>query len=167
MPYSDYESYISSTRWERRKTAYYSRYPRRCRACDSSENIHLHHHTYKRMGHEIDSDLVPLCEPCHVLVHKHHRSRDWDLTRATSDFLRLYGASLRVSTGTRPDKKDKTRTPLAPGMRVVVVGQSLALSWARGKEATVITAGDISRVEVDGHPGSRLAVTNKTIRRIR
>ena len=31
--------------------------------------VQLHHMTYERLGHELDSDLAVLCPKCHDLVH--------------------------------------------------------------------------------------------------
>lgn len=30
----------------------------------------LHHRTYDRLGHEHFADLVPLCRPCHTVLHR-------------------------------------------------------------------------------------------------
>lgn len=102
----NYEDYIRSKRWERRRVAYFAKFPRACRACGSKTQIHLHHHTYKRMGNEMDEDLVPLCEGCHTLCHQYHRANSgMSLTRATGEFLKLHGAVLRP----KPVKATKKR----------------------------------------------------------
>jgi hypothetical protein len=36
---------------------------------DYVQKIVLHHCTYENIGREKDSDLVPLCEDCHDLLH--------------------------------------------------------------------------------------------------
>jgi len=90
-----YEDYITSTRWEKRKAAYYANHERLCVACKCTEDIHLHHHTYKRLGNEMDDDLVPLCQDCHGQVHRLHKEKGGTLTRATTAFLKLHDATLR------------------------------------------------------------------------
>lgn len=150
-----YDRYIKSAKWDRRKLAYYAKYSKVCRACGTRREIHLHHHTYRRMRHELDEDLVPLCQQCHELCHKHHRDHPtWSLTKATGDFLRLNGATLR------PAKKKKIRQtrrpkpvpppPLKPGIitreeaakilgvpvRVMPRGDSCGLT-GRFRESTV------------------------------
>jgi hypothetical protein len=83
-----YDTYITSKKWERRRVAYYAKYAKVCRACKTKEKIHLHHHTYVRMGNEHDDDLVPLCEQCHDLVHQLHRSASGvSLTAATRKLI--------------------------------------------------------------------------------
>ena len=69
-----YDRYMASQRWERRKAAYWSRHRKVCASCHSTEDIHLHHHTYARFEHEDDDDFTPLCDPCHTAVHILHRS---------------------------------------------------------------------------------------------
>lgn len=69
----EYEAYITSPIWSRRRTAFFSKHPKVCSACGSKEQIHLHHHTYDRIGgQELDADLVPLCQECHNLVHRYY-----------------------------------------------------------------------------------------------
>lgn len=101
-----YEDYITSSKWEKRKVAYYAKHEKLCAACKCTENIHLHHHTYDRMGNELDDDLVPLCQEHHDLVHKLHRECGGTLTKVTATFLKLYGASLRP----RPIKQARPRS---------------------------------------------------------
>src|SRR5690242_5089789 len=64
---------MNSNTWAIRKSKYFKFFPKKCAACDSEENIHLHHLTYVRMGYEFDSDLAALCEPCHNNVHEIHK----------------------------------------------------------------------------------------------
>lgn len=178
----DYDQYISSSKWERRKVAYYAKHPRVCRACGTDERIHLHHHTYARMGHELDDDLVPLCQNCHDLVHRLHRAKRGSLTRATSEFLALNGASLRPAkhkarrttqkkNSRKARIKERRQQPLSPtpsppppfrlGAEVRIEGKSSALSWARGRVGTVVAqvSDSIWQVELRNMPGSRIAVT--------
>ena len=68
-----YADYIHSPAWARRRAAYFRWHPYRCAACGRSRGIDLHHHTYERLGHEPDADLVLLCRADHDLVHTIHR----------------------------------------------------------------------------------------------
>lgn len=78
-----YERYITSDAWTRRKVEYFWIREKVCWACGSKDSIHLHHHTYDRLGNELNEDLVPLCKTCHRLVHEHHRIHGGSLTEAT------------------------------------------------------------------------------------
>lgn len=109
---AEYEEYIRSPEWEQRKVRYYSSHEKRCAACGSTERIHLHHHTYERLRHELDSDLIPLCSTCHRLVHRFHsRQRRLDLTEAT--FLFVHKSQL----GDPPERRRAKRKPRASSVR--------------------------------------------------
>lgn len=83
-----YEEYIQSDEWSARRSDYFSRHRRSCRACGKRSEIHLHHHTYERLFNEIDSDLVALCDGCHKNVHDIHNSdRSVSLTEVTFSFI--------------------------------------------------------------------------------
>jgi hypothetical protein len=66
---SSYNIYINSAEWREVKNRYYQNYPRQCAACDTFSHIHLHHMSYGNFGHELDYELVPLCEPHHNDYH--------------------------------------------------------------------------------------------------
>ena len=40
-----------------------------CQVCNAGGELHAHHRTYERLGHELHSDLVCLCDSCHALFH--------------------------------------------------------------------------------------------------
>src|SRR5262245_61093389 len=67
--YSRYEDYLASEHWSNvRKLWLASDYPTTCQGCGAF-HFQLHHLTYRRLGHESLRDLIPLCEPCHQLLH--------------------------------------------------------------------------------------------------
>ena len=68
--YEEYLDYIKSDAWKNRKAKYFKKHPKVCKACGSTELIHLHHITYRRLGKEGPRDLVPLCVTCHDEVHR-------------------------------------------------------------------------------------------------
>jgi len=41
----------------------------RCQVCNSEGELHAHHRTYERKGDELQSDLICLCNECHILFH--------------------------------------------------------------------------------------------------
>lgn len=84
-----YREYMASPQWRARKTLYFATRERRCLGCEATEDIHLHHHTYVRLGAERDADLVPVCGACHRLIHRHHAASGLDLTTATFAVLAL------------------------------------------------------------------------------
>lgn len=64
-----YEQYLLTPEWaelaqETKRLAGF-----RCQVCNSDGELHAHHRTYRRLGHELQSDLVCLCDSCHALFH--------------------------------------------------------------------------------------------------
>jgi hypothetical protein len=65
----DYETYIRSPQWSRRRAAWIKRNGPYCRACFTRQGrMELHHLTYVRLGHERDSDLILFCPAHHERV---------------------------------------------------------------------------------------------------
>jgi hypothetical protein len=63
--------YIDSPIWSARRSRYYREHAYRCRKCSATTGLNLHHETYQRLGEELDSDLMPLCEKkCHPRTHE-------------------------------------------------------------------------------------------------
>jgi hypothetical protein len=75
----DYEPYLQSAQWSRRRAAWIKRNGPYCRACFKRKGrMELHHLTYVRLGHEHDSDLI-LLYPVHhervTVAWKHAQCR--------------------------------------------------------------------------------------------
>jgi hypothetical protein len=150
-----YERYITSTKWERRKAAYYANHERRCRACGTKESIHLHHHTYARMGNELDTDLVPLCEEHHMLVHKFHREGRLSLTTATRKFLEYLGASLDTPSPSRPKSKPRPKPRRVPQKPIA----DRYISLQQAAELLGVTSRDIRKPRAAGCRGDSIRET--------
>ncbi|WZU30791.1 hypothetical protein Rruber_00238 [Rhodococcus ruber] len=84
-----YDRYITSDAWEARKLAYYATHERPCHGCSTTKDVDLLHHTYDRLGAEHDDDLVPVCESCHMLIHRLHEQRGGSLSAVTFEALRF------------------------------------------------------------------------------
>ena len=65
----EYEQYIKSDEWKKRREWALTFWNRRCAICFGRDNLHVHHRTYKRLGCENLNDLIVLCERCHELFH--------------------------------------------------------------------------------------------------
>ena len=66
-----YVEYLRSDKWEykRQQKAY-----EQCHTCERcskriEKGFHIHHKTYKRLGNELLSDLMFLCQDCHSDIH--------------------------------------------------------------------------------------------------
>lgn len=65
-----YAVYIRSAVWTEVKRRYRaSKLPQNCVVC-GNHHVDLHHKTYKRLGAEWLTDLVPLCRIHHKRVHR-------------------------------------------------------------------------------------------------
>lgn len=65
----DYKTYIQSENWRKKRENVLIFWGYRCALCFSPNNLHVHHRTYERLGRELITDLIPLCERCH---NDHH-----------------------------------------------------------------------------------------------
>lgn len=84
---SSYEKYITSSIWEARRKKHLKKHAH-CRACKRKDELHVHHLTYVRMGSELSSDLMTLCNRCHNYVHTYHKNNYWlSLHKATYNAL--------------------------------------------------------------------------------
>lgn len=66
MPYS---RYLKSPEWEQTREAVKERDGGRCRLCDATSALQVHHRTYERRGVERLDDLTLLCGDCHSAFH--------------------------------------------------------------------------------------------------
>lgn len=148
----DYDRYINSSTWANRRKRFYSKYGKQCWRCSitTQQMIHLHHHTYLRFKKELDEDLVPLCEPCHGIVHAfydEHRGL-MNLTEATKTMVSAHPNNLGREIVLVPRasarkkvlriKTPKTSRPSKPHRRRIspktaVRQHSVALVWVSEK----------------------------------
>jgi hypothetical protein len=68
--FRSYRDYLRSDHWHELRERYRaSQLPQVCFVC-WDPNVDLHHKTYKRLGEERLTDLLPLCRLHHDLAHK-------------------------------------------------------------------------------------------------
>ena len=84
-----YDKYINGSAWEHRRLKYFAIHRKACARCKSTKQIHLHHLSYDQMGHEPDSDLTPLCQNCHTIVHRFHELSGLSLRESTEKVLAI------------------------------------------------------------------------------
>ncbi len=73
MSYSDYQSYLKSSKWYALRLKVLTRDDYTCQHCHcevTSYTANIHHKTYARLGNEDLSDLITLCIPCHNKEHE-------------------------------------------------------------------------------------------------
>lgn len=115
-----YEKYISSPAWAAKRKEYWASAGRSCKVtnCGSTEELHVHHHTYVRLGNERLDDLVGLCKVHHDEVHARHDAtlRKTSLTTITEQVtgLKLARAEKKPAKKRTRQKPAKQKKPTAP-----------------------------------------------------
>lgn len=108
-----YQEFLKSDHWKQIKIKA-ARRPKKygaCQSCGSTENIDLHHRTYKFLGtkHELQG-VVPLCRKCHQEVHDKAKSEGISVRLATNRHRKGF-QNPRLPTKRETDK----RMQLTPG----------------------------------------------------
>lgn len=75
MATAEYNAYISSPYWHRKRNKCLSRDEDRCRCCGTDTKLQVHHKTYDRFGDEELDDLVTVCDSCHMKIHNEFTRR--------------------------------------------------------------------------------------------
>lgn len=65
----DYDDYLDSEEWAKKRTYLLKKVGYKCQNCSSRRNLQVHHLTYKRVGRERTTDLQVLCRNCHEIEH--------------------------------------------------------------------------------------------------
>jgi len=82
LGFDTYAEYLRSEYWTQAKQRYQdSKRLQTCLICDS-ENVQLHHRSYRMLGKEPPRDLVPLCGPCHRECHRFEKITKINLSQA-------------------------------------------------------------------------------------
>jgi len=68
-----YAAYLQTAAWRERAAEAKRRAGGTCALCPSTLELEAHHRTYARVGHELPTDLVVLCNRCH---RRHHGTFD-------------------------------------------------------------------------------------------
>ena len=91
-----YSLFIVSAEWRQIRVRFWAKQGRFCAACGSTENLHVHHKTYERLGgNELLTDLVGLCASCHGDVHDLHRAEGGSLQALTEELVAARSTSGR------------------------------------------------------------------------
>jgi len=64
-----YRQYLKTRHWRNIQFWFRGNLPPVCFRCGRVHNLNIHHRTYGRVGQELMSDLIYLCEMCHKVTH--------------------------------------------------------------------------------------------------
>lgn len=65
-----YARYLNSTHWKKKRQEVFEAKGKFCNACQSIENLQVHHLTYANLNNEKLEDLEVLCDSCHEKRHE-------------------------------------------------------------------------------------------------
>lgn len=105
-----YTDYIAGAAWADRKKRYYSTHAKVCKACGTTQHIQLHHLTYKRLGDELDADLMPLCHKHHQAVEEFKHPNN-TIAQATWEMVEWVSTGVRRQVIYLPPARSKLRKP--------------------------------------------------------
>jgi hypothetical protein len=95
-----YSEYLSSEHWRDLKRQYRrSHLPQDCMGCEAT-HVQYHHRTYNRLGHELLTDIMPLCGKCHKEVHDYEKKFKMNYSQ-THAILRILRGWTREDTRRR------------------------------------------------------------------
>jgi len=81
-----YADYINSKPWAILRKQVLERDNHRCRLCDSTDNLHVHHRRYPTAKNEWSEDcldaLTTLCQTCHSAFHERKKTEKNNLVSA-------------------------------------------------------------------------------------
>jgi hypothetical protein len=104
--FKSYRSYLRSDHWKELTDRYRaSKLSQVCLVC-WDPNVDLHHKTYKRVGEEKLTDLIPLCRFHHDLAHK--LEQEWRCAGVEASKLNLWA----VASYLREHRYEDTVNPL-------------------------------------------------------
>lgn len=64
-----YLDYLNSKEWREFRIKALVHFGNQCGLCTSTQNLQLHHKTYKNLFNETFEDVIPLCKKCHKRHH--------------------------------------------------------------------------------------------------
>lgn len=109
----DYQSYIISDAWRRRRAKFLRIQPH-CQACGTKTRLQVHHLTYEHLGDEPNGDLMTLCESHHSAVHKYHTRTRLSLRSATNVFVKRFHRELEAKRLQKQEARQKRQKHTRP-----------------------------------------------------
>jgi hypothetical protein len=69
-----YKQYLQTEHWKEVRQFALNRAKYRCQTCSGQNNLNVHHNTYRSLWKEKATDVIVLCEECHVIFHKNRKA---------------------------------------------------------------------------------------------
>lgn len=117
-----YHQYLRSPEWRVKRAECLNQAKHRCQLCGRTNRaLEAHHNTYERLGHELPSDLIALCQECHRRYHQKpgsSKATRGNPTRAARQLIRLLNQEaqeMMLTTSERRRRKNRAMQFLAKG----------------------------------------------------
>ena len=68
----NYYAYIKSPKWYALCQRTRDFWDNRCAVCYEPRPLEVHHRTYLRLGNELPTDVLPLCDECHEKLKRRY-----------------------------------------------------------------------------------------------
>lgn len=83
-----YREYLQSPHWQKVRNEIIKVRGEKCEICGATENLQVHHKTYKHLGFEENypEDLIVVCKKCHYKIH--HRGKNALVQTSNSNLAR-------------------------------------------------------------------------------
>jgi hypothetical protein len=112
----DHSKYLKSNKWKKKRREALDYHGAACASCGATDNLHIHHINYSHWGNEKMTDLIPLCEYHHNLVHKLiDELRETYKNTPTYNWLKASNAAIEAIKSSkynrRPKAKKKIKKP--------------------------------------------------------
>ena len=102
MTKDEYAQYLKSDHWLKISQERKDMDDHHCQLCGSTDNLQVHHISYKRLWCEIvDLDLVTLCKTCHFMLHDALSKREEDVKTVEDLFVHRFEQMLSESEEAR------------------------------------------------------------------
>ena len=64
-----YKDYLQTKLWKTIRSRALKNADFSCQICKSTNRLQVHHNTYERLGSELNSDMIVVCDNCHRMIH--------------------------------------------------------------------------------------------------
>lgn len=112
LGFDTYEAYLRSDHWKAFKASYRSSGRSILCAVCNGKPIQLHHHSYERLGHELLTDITPLCREHHEAVHIWLKTRKASVRKTGQAITCLRNEKTAKSGSKKAAKIDKLQSLL-------------------------------------------------------
>ena len=141
----EHSKYLKSNKWKKKRIEALDYHGAACASCGTNDNLHVHHINYDHWGNEKMTDLIPLCEYHHSLVHKlidelretYRNTPTYSWLKASNDAIEAIKSS-KYNRRPKPKKKIKKPRRLTRAQKKELKKLKRGIGCARGSNLKYI-----------------------------